>query len=163
MNRRSPGYALSCAEAIHLHHHGEEAIIFPILSTELDMGHNVEQHEAFTGALAVFEKYMTQVQTRKEEYNAEKTRQLLRVFAEPMVTHLHDEIPTISAERLRVFSKLKLDTMVKGLERLRLIWPYSNCDTNLEKHIRDQPFFTTMPYTVTHHDFVTYPSWASSL
>ena len=90
--RALAGYAISCTTAIHEHHHGEETIIFPFLSTKLDMSHNLEQHEAFQGGLAQFDRYFEDVQKKAKKYDAVKARELLRGFADDLVPHLHDEV-----------------------------------------------------------------------
>ena len=84
------GYCLVCMDVIHVHHSGEEAFIFPFLQTKLDMGHNLEQHEAFHGPMEVFKAYMERVQSGKEEYDGQKAQSLVEDFGELLVTHLHD-------------------------------------------------------------------------
>jgi hemerythrin-like domain-containing protein len=86
------GYSLSCISAIHAHHRGEEEFIFPFLQTKLDMAHNLEQHEEFHAGMDTFEDYLKKVQSKQQEYDAEKMRELLKAFADPLVQHLHDEV-----------------------------------------------------------------------
>ena len=86
------GYSITCIQTIHQHHHGEEAYIFPYLQTKLDMAHNLEQHEGFQTGMDAFEDYMKKVQSKEEAFDAEKTRDLLKAFADPLVQHLHEEV-----------------------------------------------------------------------
>jgi len=39
-----------------------------------------------------FEEYMKKVQSKKETFDGEKTRELLKAFADPLVQHLHEEV-----------------------------------------------------------------------
>lgn len=138
------GYTRCCLAAIHSHHHSEEMFLFPFLQTKLDMSHNLEQHEAFQVGMHPFEQYMTQVFNGEEKYGGEKTRGLLQAFADPLVEHLHEEIPTISEERLRLLDK-------KGFQRTL---------KHLEEHLKNLPGkFTVVPFIMTHHNFEEAPNW----
>jgi hemerythrin-like domain-containing protein len=86
------GYSITCIRTIHEHHHGEEKIVFPYLQTKLDMSHNLEQHEGFHAGMDAFEDYMKKVQNKEETFDAEKTRELVKAFADPLVQHLHEEV-----------------------------------------------------------------------
>ena len=86
------GYSITCINTLHQHHHGEEKFIFPFLQTKLDMAHNLEQHEGFQAGMDAFEEYMKKVQSKKEAFDGEKTRELLKAFADPLVQHLHEEV-----------------------------------------------------------------------
>ncbi|KAF8153177.1 hypothetical protein B0H34DRAFT_800413 [Crassisporium funariophilum] len=137
------GYSLTWAGLVHDHHHGEEDIIFPFLQEKFDMGHNVEQHKEFLQDLATFEEYMTGVFQKKLTYDGEKARQLVEAFGDSMVSHLHEEIPTISPERLGEYDKVALDKMIKIHD----------------DHIKSQSMFTAFSLVATHHDFQGVPSW----
>jgi len=86
------GYSITCINTIHQHHHSEEKHIFPYLQTKLDMAHNLEQHEGFQMGMDAFEDYMKKVQRNEETFDAEKTRDLLKGFADLLVQHLHEEV-----------------------------------------------------------------------
>ena len=86
------GYSLCCLSAIHAHHHGEETFLFPFFQTKLDMSDNVEQHESFHAGMDTFEQYMNHVFNKEDKYDGEKTRVLLKAFADPLVQHLHEEV-----------------------------------------------------------------------
>lgn len=86
------GYVLTLTVLIGDHHHGEETIIFPFLQTKFDMGDNINQHAAFHDGIEAFKKYILDVKNKSEKYNAEKTRTLLKAFADMLVEHLHGEV-----------------------------------------------------------------------
>ncbi|EDR10585.1 uncharacterized protein LACBIDRAFT_325344 [Laccaria bicolor S238N-H82] len=138
------GYSLCCLTLIHDHHHGEETILFPFFETKLDMSHNVEQHESFHAGMDAFEQYMNQVFNKKDKYDGEKTRALLKAFADPLVQHLHEEIPTISEERLKLLDQ-------EGLQKV---------SDEFEEHIKNLPGkLTVFPFVMTHHNFEEAPNW----
>ncbi|KDR77179.1 hypothetical protein GALMADRAFT_434698 [Galerina marginata CBS 339.88] len=140
------GYALSCLELIHAHHHGEEAVIFPRLQVKLDhdMSHNVEQHQAFQEEMEALEEYLKKVHNGEAEYDGEGTRRLLKAFADPLIEHLNEELTTITPEKLSVFTNDELAEMSKALE----------------DHIKTVGgFFTLFPFTLTNHDKRDSPKW----
>jgi len=137
------GYSLSWIKIIHHHHHGEEEIIFPLLQSKFDMSENVEQHAALVKELAAFEDYMKKVFETGEVYDGKKTRQLVEAFGDILVGHLHDEIPTISPERLGQIDKEELDAMVKVHSA----------------SVQSQPMTTSFALVLTHHDFKGFPTW----
>ncbi|KAF8647338.1 hypothetical protein AX16_006800 [Volvariella volvacea WC 439] len=137
------GYCLAMTLTIHDHHRGEEEIIFPFLSKYLSMEHNVEQHEAFQGFLDAFEGYMKGVQSKKEKYNAERVRELLVALADPLVQHLHDEIPTITPESLKKFEKVDVDAMI----------------ARHEEHIKAMSLPKAFCWVFSHTDQANYPNW----
>ncbi|KAF9477708.1 hypothetical protein BDN70DRAFT_837458 [Pholiota conissans] len=138
------GYALSCLQFVHSHHHGEEAVVFPRFQTKLDMGHNIEQHGAFQVPMHEFEEYMTQVNSGLAEYDGERTRKAIKAFGDPMVEHLRDEITTITPEKLSVFTNEELIATAKAHE----------------EHIKGLGnFFTLFPFALTAHDRLDAPEW----
>ncbi|KAF8902578.1 hypothetical protein CPB84DRAFT_1678772 [Gymnopilus junonius] len=144
--RSFAGYCLTLLEAIHGHHSGEEAFIFPFLATKLDMGHNLEQHEAFHGPIEEFKAYMESVQAEKETYDGERARGLVEAFGQLLVTHLHDEIPTISPERMKAFDDDKA-----GLKKMM---------EDLQEHIKTRPGkMTVFPFVMCHHNIKEAPNW----
>lgn len=87
------GYALLVLSAIHSHHETEEKLMFPAFSgAGLNMEENIEQHKAFHEGMEAFEKYLEQVKSNALLYDAVKTRELLKTFADPLVHHLHEEV-----------------------------------------------------------------------
>ncbi|KAJ7067109.1 hypothetical protein C8F01DRAFT_1227903 [Mycena amicta] len=58
-------FSICIFEALHHHHHLEEALTFPYLEGKMGqdaMGHNVEQHRGFMNGLADLETYLKAVQ-----------------------------------------------------------------------------------------------------
>ncbi|KAF8153175.1 hypothetical protein B0H34DRAFT_800411 [Crassisporium funariophilum] len=138
------GYTLACLKMIHEHHEGEEKVVFPRLQSKLDMGHNVEQHEAFHDHMVALEEYMTKVHAGQEKYDAERTRRMVKDFADPLVEHLTEEIPTISPKKLSVFTAEELTEM----------------NNALGEHIKNGGgFFTVFPFGMTTHNRQEAPDW----
>jgi hemerythrin-like domain-containing protein len=86
-------------ESMHHHHDMEEQGFFPSIERLSGvkglMAQNYEQHKAFTPGFEEFDKYVRA--TRPSEFDGMRVRQLVEVFAEPLVKHLHDEIDTLRA------------------------------------------------------------------
>ncbi|KAF9530560.1 hypothetical protein CPB83DRAFT_763080 [Crepidotus variabilis] len=137
------GYALVFTESLHLHHHGEEEILFPFLQEKNDMKHNIEQHDTFKKPLETFGAYMQEVFEGKAEYSGDKVRQQIEAFGDILVEHLHDEISTISPERMAAYDK-------DGISKL--------AEKQVE-HIRTFPLFRAHPFVMTHHDTKGFPAW----
>ncbi|KAF8955140.1 hypothetical protein BDZ97DRAFT_1675101 [Flammula alnicola] len=138
------GYALSCLQFVHAHHHGEEHVVFPRLQAKLDMGHNIEQHEAFQEPMRALEDYMTRVNKGLEEYDGERTREIVKAFGDPMVEHLRDEITTLTPEKLSVFTNEELSETAKAFQ----------------EHIKQLGgFFTLFPFALMAHDQRDAPEW----
>ncbi|PPR03396.1 hypothetical protein CVT24_012521 [Panaeolus cyanescens] len=141
------GYCLTAIETIGFHHQMEEETVFPILEKKIEeMSHNVEQHKAFHDGMETFKQYMLDVREKKETYEGERARELSKAFSEPLLQHLHDEIPTISPEMLSRF-----DDEPETLQ---------NMYHRLEEHAKSQPGkLTVFPFVMTHHDVKTSPNW----
>ncbi|KIM41534.1 hypothetical protein M413DRAFT_445517 [Hebeloma cylindrosporum] len=141
------GYALAWVSNIHDHHHGEEDIVFPFLQENFpdDMHKNIEEHKTFRGGLDALEEYLKAVQqgTKGVKWDGEKVKALIEAFGDGLVEHLHEEIPTISPERL---SQVDHD----GLAKMVAVH---------NEHIKNLPMATAHVHVFTHHDFETYPSW----
>ena len=82
---------------LYHHHTAEEEFVFPqlekLLGTPGAMETNVAQHHAFEPGLKKFEAYITK--TPPDKYCGETLKQIIESFAEILVEHLHDEIPTL--------------------------------------------------------------------
>jgi len=138
------GYCLTAVDMIHIHHRGEEKIFFPHLGKRLDMSENLREHEEFSGPLDAFHQYIKSVFDHQEKYDAEKTRALLRGFADFMSQHLHDEMPTIMPDQLNKFEKSELDVMMAE---------------HGEYAKANGAFFTILPWCVSHHNTLDVPHW----
>ncbi|KAJ2935819.1 hypothetical protein H1R20_g1274, partial [Candolleomyces eurysporus] len=139
------GYALLVLSAIHAHHDTEEKIMFPAFAgAGIDMEENIEQHKAFHDGMDAFEKYLDQVKRNELEYDAVKTREMLKLFADPLVIHLHEEISTIQPEIMQRADRKVLDQFVKDLEALIKA---------------EGGFTTTIPCFLAAHKTQDAPSW----
>ncbi|KAJ8455592.1 hypothetical protein ONZ45_g18897 [Pleurotus djamor] len=137
-------YCLIMVEGIDTHHHNEETIIFPFLATKLSMEDNVEQHKTFQDGMHEFKKYFEGVVARTVKYDGEKAKSLLTAFADPLVQHLRDEIPTLAPEELHKFEKAEFDGMMRALEN----------------HLKAQGgLFTVFPLAMCNHDSKEIPNW----
>ncbi|KAF7336752.1 Hemerythrin domain-containing protein [Mycena venus] len=89
---------------LHHHHQIEETLLFPFFETKLGlhtMDHNVEQHHAFMDGLDDLETYLKGVQSGTETYSGKTIIQKLDAFADTLVEHLRDEIPTLESSKMR--------------------------------------------------------------
>ncbi|KAM6501083.1 hypothetical protein JOM56_004097 [Amanita muscaria] len=138
------GYCKTGIDLIHLHHKGEEEILFRHLSNRLDMSGNIHEHGEFQGGLDAFYQYMKAVFNKQEEYDAEKTISLFRSFGDSLAKHLRDEIPTIQPEQLKEFEKSELDAMMKEHE---------------EYVKKKSSLFLVLPWCLSHHNSQDRPDW----
>ncbi|KAF5321842.1 hypothetical protein D9619_001861 [Psilocybe cf. subviscida] len=138
------GYALVLLHMIHTHHLAEETFLFPFLQTKFDMDQNIGQHEGFKEPLSAFEEYMTAVSAGRATYDGEKVVALVEAFGDTLVEHLHEEIPTISPERLAQFNQTELNQVLSTMQNWR------------SKH---DPITSVGPFMMLHHDFDTVPNW----
>jgi hypothetical protein len=113
---------------MHHHHHAEETVLFPSLESLTQnpeiMHENKEQHEAFLTGMNEFGRYVKETGAESWEWDEAKGR--LDAFAEALVGHLRDEIPTLmglreydSGELRKVWQKMedaaKGDIMLPGM------------------------------------------------
>ncbi|KAF8647348.1 hypothetical protein AX16_006810 [Volvariella volvacea WC 439] len=141
--RAFAGYCIAMTAVIHHHHSSEEEIFFPFFSTVMKMDHNVEQHEAMHGPLDAFRDYMVGVQAGTEKYDGEKARELLLAFAEPLVPHLHEEIPTVAPEILRKLDRAGMDAIIQ----------------KHQEKIKEVSITEGFCWMMGHLDLVNYPNW----
>ncbi|KAG6846718.1 hypothetical protein H0H93_012256 [Arthromyces matolae] len=105
--RKAKSFAFFCnalMEMIHHHHTLEEELVFPFYESRMGanaMGHNVEQHHDFLPGLEDFEAYVKDVLNGKAVYSGDLTIKKLDSFADIMVKHLREEIPTLKSSRIR--------------------------------------------------------------
>jgi len=83
------------------HHEVEEDRIFPgfekIIGKPGVLQVNVEQHHLFSGGLEDLLAYATS--TSPKDYSGDRLRSIINGFAEPLCTHLHEEIDTLLSLR----------------------------------------------------------------
>ena len=92
-------YSQCWSESMHHHHDAEEKDFFPNINSISGvsglMDGNVEQHRAFTPGFEAFHEYAKTCPPK--DYDGQRLRSLVEAFAEPLTTHLHDEINTLRA------------------------------------------------------------------
>jgi hemerythrin-like domain-containing protein len=92
-------YCQCWCESMHHHHDAEEKVFFPSIELISDvrgiMERNIEQHRSFTPGFDLLQEYSRTC--LPEDYDGEKIRSLIEVFAEPLARHLYDEIETLRA------------------------------------------------------------------
>ncbi|KAH6900884.1 hypothetical protein BKA70DRAFT_1426049 [Coprinopsis sp. MPI-PUGE-AT-0042] len=134
------GYSKTALEMVQEHHDGEEMIIFPALASgglASMVEENVEGHKEFHEAMEVLEAYLKTVEKNLKEYDSVKMRELLKKFGDPLVKHLHDEIPTVQPDIIQTVDRKVLDKISK----------------DFEAHIKSQGgFTTTMPFALSGHN-----------
>ncbi|GLB40033.1 putative hemerythrin HHE cation binding domain [Lyophyllum shimeji] len=106
---------------IHHHHHMEEEIIFPLYEEKLGAGameHNVQDHHAFKAGLEDLETYIQDIRAGRATYDGKLVTEKLDAFADGLVQHLNDELPTLESSKLRAkFSKKDLEGLAASLEK----------------------------------------------
>ncbi|KAF5384403.1 hypothetical protein D9615_003116 [Tricholomella constricta] len=131
---------------IHHHHHIEEELLFPFFESKLGAGtmeHNVEQHHAFLTGLEDLSAYIKDIQAGKAKYNGKLITEKLDGFADGLVQHLHDELPTLESSKMRAaFTKKDL----KDLEA-----------TLGKRILKDVSLTTVLPLGMVLHDKSTAP------
>nr|GAT56030.1 predicted protein [Mycena chlorophos] len=142
-------FALFCVclfEMLHDHHHTEENYVFPFMDAKLGtvaMEHNKEQHQAFLGGLEEVDEYMKVVQAGSEVYRGEKVVEMLDRFADELVLHLHEEIDTLEASKMRA--------AIPEKDLLDL-------NARVMKHIRSEASLTTkFPFSLICHETASAP------
>lgn len=92
-------YCQCWCESMHHHHDAEEQVFFPSIELISDvpgiMERNIDQHRAFTPGFDQFQEYARTC--IPQDYEGQKIRSLIEDFADPLTTHLHDEIDTLRA------------------------------------------------------------------
>ncbi|KAJ7104008.1 hypothetical protein B0H15DRAFT_808066 [Mycena belliarum] len=134
-------FCISFLGMLHHHHHIEETLLFPFFETKLGahtMDANVEQHHAFMDGLTDLETYLTAVQAGTAEYSGESVVTKLDGFADVLIEHLRDEIPTLEASRMRAaFSKKDLQDLEAALGK---------------RIMKEVSLVTTLPMGLICHD-----------
>lgn len=88
---------------VQYHHKTEEDVFFPILEKAAGqeglMSTNVAQHKEFEIGLEKLEVYLSLCVKNPESYSANYLCEIIDSFAEPLIQHLTDEIPTLESLR----------------------------------------------------------------
>ncbi|KAG6816079.1 hypothetical protein H0H87_008810 [Tephrocybe sp. NHM501043] len=138
----------SLVALIHHHHTIEEELIFPFFETKLGAGTmegNIEQHHTFQTGLEDLEAYIKDVLAGTKKYDGKLVVTKLDGFADALVQHLHEEIPTIESSKMRAaFTEQDLKDL----------------DAALGKRILKEVSLTTvLPLGLTLHDKSTAPEF----
>lgn len=93
------GYSSCLYDLLHVHHRGEEEILFPAI-VEMSgergvMDQNIEQHNAFHQGLELYNNYIKSCLGGTEKYNGSKLVAIIDGFGHELATHLDQEISTI--------------------------------------------------------------------
>ncbi|KAJ7067156.1 hypothetical protein C8F01DRAFT_1120468 [Mycena amicta] len=116
---------------LHHHHHIEETLIFPFFDSK--MGNNAMGHNT----------YLKEVQAGTDTYNSATVISKLDSFADLLVEHLRDEIPTLESSIMRKFFTHK---------------ELHDLEAQLEKRIlAEVSLITTLPLGLICHDKSTAP------
>ncbi|KAJ7928883.1 hypothetical protein B0H13DRAFT_1966700 [Mycena leptocephala] len=141
-------FCISYCEMVHHHHHIEETFLFPIYNEKLGehaMDNNIDQHHAFMDGLNDLESYFKKVHAGTTTYSGKTVIEKLNGFADALVLHLAEEIPTLESGRLRAaFTEKDLKDMEAQLMKIIL---------------KDVSFVTTLPIGLLCHDKSTAPYW----
>ncbi|KAJ7455306.1 hypothetical protein B0H11DRAFT_2244592 [Mycena galericulata] len=134
-------FCISFFEMVHHHHRIEETFLFPFYEQKLgpnSMDGNIEQHHAFIDGLLDLETYFKEVHAGTASYKGVVVIEKLNVFADALVLHLSEEIPTLESSRLRaVFTAQDFKDMEAALVKIIL---------------RDVSLFTSVPMGLICHD-----------
>ncbi|KAJ3530561.1 hypothetical protein NMY22_g8518 [Coprinellus aureogranulatus] len=140
-------YSKAALAMLHEHHETEEKVVFPVFAREglAEMvEENVGQHKAFHDAMEELDQFLTNVERKPAEYNAEKLKQILDTLGGPLVKHLHEEITTLQPENLNKIDRKVLDQLC----------------IDVEEHLKAQGGFTTLlPFMMTGHKSADAPAW----
>jgi hypothetical protein len=174
-------YVVIFCDFVHLHHVGvpslppersqiliclqqEEKFFFPECEKRVprSMVENVEQHEAFQQGLESLRKYALEVQKFPTVYDERKVVTLVEAFGDDFVHHLHDEIPSLSPEKMRTIFPDQKD-YEKTLNAM-MRWTVSNANK-----VKGLPWVMAVLSTgrlmlkmLAHHEGKTAPWWPDS-
>ncbi|KAF5384400.1 hypothetical protein D9615_003115 [Tricholomella constricta] len=133
---------------IHHHHTIEEELLFPFFEAKLGanaMEHNVEQHHEFSTGLEDLETYIKDVQSGTEQYRSAVVIEKLNSFADALVDHLHEELPTLAADKMRAaFTKQDLKDLESALGK---------------RILKEVSLTTVLPLGLVLHDKATAPQF----
>jgi len=112
-------YILHWSQFLEIHHSGEEKYFFPAverLSGQKGlMTVNVNQHDKFHAQADDFADYAKACIAGTEKFSRQEVVKRVDSFAENLVTHLNDEIPTILG--LREFGLEKMKPLMAVVEK----------------------------------------------
>jgi hemerythrin-like domain-containing protein len=123
------GYSICFYDLVHVHHQGEEDILFPAIEEMSGekgiMDRNVEQHHAFSQGLEDYNTHISACLRGTEEYSGSRLVAIIDSFGHELANHLAQGITTIL--NLRQYST-KMDSFKEKFEE------WSNKDTMSLQH-----------------------------
>ncbi|RFU80058.1 hemerythrin hhe cation binding domain-containing [Trichoderma arundinaceum] len=146
------GYSSCLYDLIHVHHEGEEDILFPAIvdmSGETGvMDQNIEQHHVFHQGLEDYNAYVRSCLNGTEKYNGSRLVAIIDGFGQQLASHLAQEISTLLdlrkyGDKMDKFEKKfeewsNKDTLTKDVEQSNLSvpgalsWGFFNHDKQYE-------------------------------
>ncbi|KAI5851662.1 hypothetical protein DFP73DRAFT_471372, partial [Morchella snyderi] len=134
------GYARAWSDFLHIHHGGEETAFFPTVEKLTGvpgiMDGNIQQHAAFSPGLEAFNGYIVAAAATPESFSGARLVEMIDAFAQTLVQHLADEIPTI----------LALAEHRDKMDILRVV------EAEAKHSMGKLGFKTTVPYLITALD-----------
>ncbi|KAG9245755.1 hypothetical protein BJ878DRAFT_335916 [Calycina marina] len=133
-------YMYSWALLVHMHHHNEEEVIFPLLEKAIGvdgyMEKNVDQHKLFGPGLTAFDDYVKAGKAGEIQFDGVKVQTIIDSFASIFIEHLKEEIPTF----------LALDKYENKID-----WPAYNAAV-LEKAVKKGDTEFEIPFAIVNQD-----------
>lgn len=94
-------YMNAWAQFVHMHHHNEETVIFPLLETSIGvegfMEKNIDQHKLFGPGLDAIDDFIKAGRAGEIQFDGVKAQAIIDSFASVFIEHLNEEIPTFLA------------------------------------------------------------------
>lgn len=92
-------YSLCFYDLLHVHHEGEEDILFPWIQEATKeaniMDRNIDQHRAFHAGLEAFKNYIDSCLNGQQVYNGLSFLGIINSFGHVLASHLTEEIHTL--------------------------------------------------------------------
>ncbi|KAI0646261.1 hypothetical protein C8Q79DRAFT_1000642 [Trametes meyenii] len=95
------GYCEAWGHSLLHHHDTEEATVFLVLSTKMDISHEKEQHKTIHGFLDEFLHAIKEAQKNTSKFDAAKLKDLMVSSKDALFSHLREEIVHIEASNMR--------------------------------------------------------------
>ncbi|KAI5461582.1 hemerythrin HHE cation binding domain-containing protein [Mariannaea sp. PMI_226] len=92
-------YSACLYDLLHVHHKGEEDILFPVIEQMSGkkgiMDQNIQQHGIFHEGLESYNRYIHACLSGKDKYSGSKLNTIIDTFGHELANHLTQEIATI--------------------------------------------------------------------
>lgn len=118
-------FCLCWIETIHHHHHLEENKLFPdierVTGQKGIMDGDIQGHAAFHGGLRNFKEYIEGMLKKDGEgYDGGKVKELVESFAEPIMKHFREEVPSLLALKKWDLDGSKVKQCFRDLEKVAM-------------------------------------------